>query len=147
MASYLDSSVLVKRYVREPGSREAHRLFEKDEPLFVSAIAWAECLAAISKKRREGGLSARNQARASEAFVAEWRHLHEIAVAGEVQVVILELLGRTPLRGMDAIHLASALWVERRLESPLSFYCSDGRLARAARVLGLAVVDPVEVEA
>jgi predicted nucleic acid-binding protein len=70
--------------------------------------------------------------------------LHEIPVTAEIHAVLRELLERAPLRGMDAIHLASARWVERQLGSALSFYCSDRKLAAAARATGLAVVDPAE---
>jgi predicted nucleic acid-binding protein len=142
MPSYLDSSALIKRYVREPGSPVVARLFTVGETLIVSAIAWAECLAALSRKRHDGTLSPRSHAQASTAFAAEWRALHEIAVTVEIHAIVRELLDRTPLRGMDAIHLASARWVERQLGSALSFYCSDRKLSAAARAVGLIVVDP-----
>jgi len=145
MAVYLDSSALVKRYVKEPGSREMKRLFGGGEALLVSAIGWAECLAALSRKRHDGTLSVRSHDRACEALSDEWKSMNEIAVTSEIHQSVRDLLSQTPLRGMDAIHLASALWAERRLEESLPFYCSDRKLAAAARALGFAVVDPAEV--
>jgi predicted nucleic acid-binding protein len=142
ITAYLDSSVLVKRYVKEPGSREVNRLFSEGSTLLVSSIAWPECLAALSRKHHDGSLSARSYDRATEAFAAEWRSLNEIAVTREIRELIRELLDRLSLRGIDAIHLASATWAERRLGSKLSFYCADRKLATAARELGLTVLSP-----
>lgn len=139
---YLDSSVLVKRYVKEPGSREVNRLFSEGTILLVSSIAWSECLAALSRKRHDGGLSVRSHGRATQAFATEWKSFHEIAITREIRELIRELLDRLPLRGMDAIHLASALWIERRLDSKLPFYCADRKLAKAGEELGLTVVSP-----
>jgi predicted nucleic acid-binding protein len=142
MLGYLDSSALVKRYVNEQGTRAVGRLFTDGDTLLTSSIAWSECLAAFSRKRHDGSLSARNHDRACDAFAREWRSLNAIGLTDEIRDQIRELLSRTPLRGMDAIHLASALWAERRLAGALEFYCSDRRLAAAATRLGLAVTDP-----
>jgi predicted nucleic acid-binding protein len=140
--AYLDSSVLVKRYVKERGTREIDRLFDEQRTLLTSSIAWSECLAALSRKRHDGSLSVRGHDRASTAMAAEWRSLNEIGVTREIRERVRELLSRAPLRGMDAIHLASALWAEARLGGEVVLYCSDKRLVRAARSLGLTVTDP-----
>lgn len=142
MAAYLDSSVLVKRYVREPGSENVDRLFTEAAPLLVSAIALAECLAALGRQRSDGSLSERAYGRARRACVEEWASLNVIAVSGAVQERVADLLDRFTLRGMDALHLASALWTQAAIGGDLSFVCSDRRLAEAARRVGLRVIDP-----
>ena len=53
------------------------------------------------------------------------------------------------LRGTDAVHLASALVLQRRFadaEDRLVFVASDRELKEAARSSGLAVIDPEEQE-
>lgn len=142
MAAYLDSSALVKRYVDEPGSGAVNGLFVEGVPLLVSAIAWSECLAALARKRHDGSLPARTHQRLCRALTGEWGSLNEIGVTSEVRAIIRELLDQLPLRGMDAIHLASAIWVSRRLDAEVSFWCSDRRLAAAARECGLDLVNP-----
>jgi hypothetical protein len=56
------------------------------------------------------------------------------------------VLERYPLRAFDAAHLATALTVQRFLdsetESPLVFVSADERLNRAASAEGFAVDDP-----
>jgi predicted nucleic acid-binding protein len=141
-AAYLDSSALVKRYVDEPGSGTVNRLFAGGAPLLVSAIAWSECLAALARKRHDGSLPARAHQRVCRALAGEWESLHEIGVTAEIRSIIRELLERTPLRGMDAIHLASAIWAGRRLDSPVAFWCSDHRLAAAALDCDVDLVNP-----
>ena len=142
MAVYLDSSALVKRYVREPGSVRVDRLFAESAPLLVSAIALAECLAALARLRSDGSLSERAYGKARSACVEEWASLNVIAVSGGVQERVVGLLDRFALRGMDALHLASALWAQASIGGELSFLCSDRRLAEAAGRVGLKVVDP-----
>ena len=142
MPAYLDSSVLVKRYVREPGSAEINRTLSGHEPMFVSAIAWPECLAAFSRKLHDGTLSERSHRRVCDAFVAEWESLNEIQLSRDVQQIVRDLLPRAPVRGMDAVHLASAIWAERRIGTSVVFHCADLKLAGAARERGLDVVVP-----
>ena len=53
------------------------------------------------------------------------------------------------LRGADAVHLASALVLQRRFadaENHLVFVASDRELKEAAQASGLAVIDPEDQE-
>lgn len=52
------------------------------------------------------------------------------------------LIQTHPLRGADAVHLSSALWVGEEIGHPLRFIASDGPLLRAATIEGLEVMDP-----
>ena len=47
-----------------------------------------------------------------------------------------------PLRGFDAIHLASAIVIHERLSEDFVFTCFDDRLAGAARMEGLETFPP-----
>lgn len=54
-----------------------------------------------------------------------------------------------PVRGADAVHLASALLLQKRLaedDDQLIFIASDHELNRAAQASGLIVVDPEKEE-
>ena len=55
---------------------------------------------------------------------------------------VLRLVRRYTLRGYDAIHLAAALWVRRRIGDPIEFWASDERLEWVARRERIAVVNP-----
>ena len=45
----------------------------------------------------------------------------------------------TPVRTLDAIHLATALMVRERTDDAVVFLTHDGRLSVAARALGFAI--------
>ena len=60
-----------------------------------------------------------------------------------------DLVKNMALRGADAVHLASALVLQRRFanaEDRLVFVASDRELKDAAQSSGLAVIDPEEQE-
>jgi predicted nucleic acid-binding protein len=57
---FLDSSALVKRYIRETGTDWVASLFSPDfgNDCFVAAIAGVEIIAAITRRARSGSLKA-----------------------------------------------------------------------------------------
>lgn len=61
----------------------------------------------------------------------------EVEVSESVAKLGGELTDRHPLRGFDAIHLASALLLKNKTRSDVSFSCFDERLKEAAQAEGL----------
>ena len=55
-----------------------------------------------------------------------------IQVTDELNEIIDRVIGNYPLRGFDAIHLASAILVNQALPEDLLFACFDRRLSMAA---------------
>ena len=56
--------------------------------------------------------------------------------------IIKTLVHNYPLKGADAVHLASALWLGRSLKENLVFMASDQMLLKAALSEKLLVLDP-----
>ena len=111
---YLDSSAFAKRYIREAGqSRLEERLLAEPE-LYSSAICYAEVHAAFARKLREGGWTRVEFLQARNKFEIDWLAVREIAVDSDTLAPVVQLVERVPLRGMDAIHLAAAVWLERK---------------------------------
>jgi len=52
-----------------------------------------------------------------------------------------DLIQRHPLRGFDAVHLASALSLKNALGEEVTFSAADGRLLRAAGAENLATLN------
>jgi predicted nucleic acid-binding protein len=54
------------------------------------------------------------------------------------------LVAQHGLRAYDAVHLASALWLQPRLDDPdaLVFVCADKKLTKIAQAERLTTVDP-----
>jgi predicted nucleic acid-binding protein len=140
---YADSSVLVKRYVQEAGSAGLLDLLAEVDGVAVSAVAYAVVMAALHRKHREKGISAPQRQGAGGAFRQDWHSFAHVPVTYALPALLEESLTQSPLRGFDAIHLASALLLHRRFaasaDGTLSFAAADRRLVDAAAKAGLRV--------
>ncbi|MEK7727292.1 MAG: type II toxin-antitoxin system VapC family toxin [candidate division KSB1 bacterium] len=147
MVYYLDSSIAVKRYALEKGSDWAKSIFTPtaDNKVYLGQIGIVEIAAALSKKVRTQELTQENYEAALDLFLAAVENeeyfiasLNEEIVSGAV-----DLTRRHPLRGYDAVHLATAIalnttFSEASLPS-LAFASSDKILCEAAQKEGLVV--------
>jgi predicted nucleic acid-binding protein len=139
--NYLDTSALIKRFVAEPGSELVRKLVTEEGPVATAKIAYAEAYAAFNRKKREGHLSRRDYGLVSEAFENDWQAYVRVDLQEEVLAFCRELTERHPLRGFDAIHLASALSLQRDLGEKLTFAAADARLLEAAAAEDLLSLD------
>lgn len=139
MIVYFDTSALLKRYVLEAGSEAIAALWKQATGSATSQILYAEVLASFARKRREQPGAADVLDEALRLFRDDWMGLHRIDVDAEVNRVVDELLGRHPLRGADAIHLASALRLRDLVQGDVTFACADVALVNAARAEGFAI--------
>lgn len=128
MATYLDSSAIVKLVVREPESFALRRYLRRRQPLVSSALARAEVLRALLP----AGDDAMSRGRAV---------LQRIDLV-RVNDRILNAAGtlRPPeLRSLDAIHLATAQELGDDLKTLVTY---DDRMVAAAKWLGCRTVQP-----
>ncbi len=160
MSSYfLDSSALVKRYHREPGTPWIQRLCEPrtHPPLYLSSLAEVEVVAALRRAGRTQGL----HVSFVDAMVARFeRHLalslptspspvyRVVPLAPTVLTLAAALCTRYwaiqphPLRSLDAIQLACALAAAADVPDELILVAADVRLAAIAPLEGLHVINP-----
>jgi len=145
---YLDSSVVVKRYVDEPGSAWVWLLITEPENIVIlSEIAIVEVSAALALNVRTGKVRKALGRAAYEAF-------HADIAAGVYQLLTVarstideaaELAQTHPLKGYDAVHLATGLEAARNLagqEIPLVFVSGDDQMLHAAEAEGLTTDNP-----
>lgn len=137
---FWDSSALVPLLVEEPASDRLERILRED-PLVVAW--WAspvECWSALSRRRREGGLTLAQEEdarRALEMLASSWA---EVLPSDELRETAGRLLRVHALRAADSLQLAAALtWAGPSREGELVVL--DERLGEAARLEGLGVVD------
>ncbi|MBN1425833.1 type II toxin-antitoxin system VapC family toxin [Candidatus Fermentibacteria bacterium] len=141
MILYCDTSALVKLYFHESHSEEVIAQRGEAEALAISSVGFAEFFAALNRKQREGGLEARVHQLAAARFREEWLSLVRVEITEELNETIMRLLAAYPLRGFDAIHLASALILRERLKTAeIRFASFDERQRRAAEQESLTVV-------
>lgn len=139
MILYLDTSALVKLYVAEAKSDAVKQLVEAAEVIATSRLAYVEARAAFARKRRERGVNPRDYQTILHDFERDWESYFIVDVAEILVKSAGQLAEKHALRGYDAVHLASALAVQREGGQPVNFSCFDGGLARAARREGLTI--------
>jgi predicted nucleic acid-binding protein len=138
-AAYFDSSVLLKRYIREKGSDRALVLTHR-HLIISAAIAPLEMRSALRRLEVDGGLSAK-------AFQATLNRIHIerqkwdlVAISAEILQSAERLTVDLNVRSLDAIHLACALACRSRLKRPLPFVTGDIRQRDAAQKLDLEII-------
>jgi len=135
MRVFFDSSAFVKRYVREEGTDVVLSWCDQATELCLSGIALPEIVSAFCRLLREDLVSP-----------VQYRHLKTMLMADISDAAICDLtpevirhsmisLEKNVLRGMDAIHLGSALALNVDL-----FVSADARQCDAATQAGLRVV-------
>lgn len=142
--NYLDTSALIKRFVAERGSGLVDALVAGGQPIATAKIAYAEVHSGLARKRREGHLLKPGYLSACRSFEADWRACIQVELTDEVLRLARDVIQRRAIRGFDAIHVASALELKRRLSEEMTFAAADRPLLRAARSEGLS---PLDVEA
>lgn len=134
---YLDTSVVVKLYTREPDSAECEKI-AAGHRILSSELLYPELWSALLAKERKGVLSPDERARVWRLF--EVHLLDEVVelvdLDGQVLREAAEMIARVhpqvPLRTLDAIHLATFVGLDA---GPL--FTNDRRMLDAARLMAL----------
>jgi predicted nucleic acid-binding protein len=140
---YLDTSALIKRFVNEKGSLLVQSIVQGREAIATAKIAYAEIFAALARKLRENNLSKAQYAVACRQFESDWQAYLRAELEDAILLLARDLIQRHPLRGYDAVHLASALRLKIALGVEITFAAADGRLLKAAEAENLK---PLNVE-
>ena len=139
--NYLDTSALVKRFVNEKGSPLAQSLVQQSGPIATATIAYAEVFSGITRKLRDKHLSKTLYDLACRQFDRDWPAYVRVELNEGILVLARDLIQRHPLRGFDAVHLASAISLLNALGERITFVAADGRLLKAAEAEKLDVLN------
>jgi predicted nucleic acid-binding protein len=134
---YLDTSVLVKLYIREDDSEEVAAAVAGATLVATSLLAYPEVRAALERRRREKTVTPAALKAARQAFEADWPSWIAVGIDDDLARQSARLAERHGLRAADAIHLASFERILAAAEDDhVQFLCADDRLSKAARGLG-----------
>lgn len=140
MILFCDTSALLKLYLAESASAAMQALAAEATTIAVCRIAWAEAMAALARRAREVPVDAPLLEQARQQLHGDWPHYALV----EVTQALVELAGdyadTFALRGYDSVQLAAARTVQQGAGEEVCFACFDGRLNKAAKVLGMCVV-------
>lgn len=139
MKIFLDTSALAKRYIQEPGSEELEELFcTVATDVFVSTLALPEFAAALGRKIRDQEIAVENASSAMKEFELDWDNLFiKISLTDTIALSASSLALKYPLKGADAVHLATAISAKASL-----FVVSDQQIVKVSGQLGLKAYDP-----
>jgi predicted nucleic acid-binding protein len=136
VTTYLDASALVKILLREADEDDARLLWRAAGRRATSVVAYVEASAAISAAVRDGRLGEAAARRRRAELDRRWEEVDPVGLDDDLLRMAGDVANEAGLRALDAIHLATALYLG--LPTVL-FVTWDGRLAASAARLGLAV--------
>lgn len=139
MSIYIDTSALVKRYVRERTSTALEEFVAAStERLDITALTVTEFQAVLARRFRLREFDDAFVTRTQRFFTADLQHavwsVQPFPLQAFAEAQALLQAPRAALATLDALHLASALAL-----SCTAFATADRQLARAATACGLAV--------
>jgi len=144
MIYYFDASTLVKAFSYEPGSEAVINLLNSGSPVYSSIVVYPEVLFALGRKRFREELSADEFQQGLTTFEEKWGSFN-ILELNSILGLLRSWIIKYPLKALDAIHLASALWIKENVLWDLMFVCSDKQLLEFATQEKLDIINPEEV--
>lgn len=146
---FLDSSAVVKQYVRERGTPWVIQLTHpsKRNALYLAHTTCVEVTSAVVRRHRAGVLSAAQAAQILGDFRFDLaRQYRLIGITPSLIEAAMVLAERHGLRGYDAIQLAAVLQTHSRFSgryrAGLTLMSADAALNAAAQLEGVTVDDP-----
>jgi len=146
---YLETSALVKLYVREPGTEGLLRLASRsvENHFAVLSLSQVELRSAIRRRERAGDISTTIASLLLDRFEQhmETRFLRQV-LSDTVVDRAVKLVDLHALRAYDAVQLAGCLTLKvlSGSEAPV-FVCSDRQLLSAAQSEHLTTLNPEDL--
>lgn len=134
MRVFFDSSAFVKRYVSETGTEDVLAWCDRASEIGLSGIALPEIVSAFCRLRREGSIDDTQYRTLKSLLLADIEDAAVCDLTPEVLARSIACLETNILRGMDAIHIGSAVALKADV-----FISADQRQRDAARRAGLRV--------
>ncbi len=134
MRVFFDSSAFAKRYIREAGTEKVLAWCDQATEIGLSAIALPEIISAFCRLRREGNIDDTQYRQLKTLLLAD---IEDAAICDLTPAVLAQSitsLETNVLRGMDAIHIGSAVALQANV-----FVSADVRQREAASKAGLRV--------
>ncbi len=136
---YLDTSTLVKQYIRERGSDAVGQQIGAASLIGTVSITRVEMAAALAKAQRLQWVTPVDARNAWEGLLTDWPSLVIVEVTSQLVTLAGDLVWRYHLRGYDAVHLSAALVWKDILNTAITMGTYDRELWDAAAHAGLPV--------
>ena len=138
MILYLDTSSLVKLYLREAHTSLVKKWVMEAEIVATCRIAYPETMSAINRRFRQGDLPEKEYNLLIAKFSKDWGRFAAIDFDEFEAGRLVKIYG---LRGFDAVHLSAArLLKASQYNISISFSSFDEKLNNAASSEGFTVL-------
>ena len=134
MRVFFDSSAFVKRYVSEAGTEAVLAWCDRASEIGLSGIALPEIVSAFCRLRRKDKIDDTQYRQLKSLLLADIEDAAICDLTPEVLAQSIASLETNILRGMDAIHIGSAVALKADI-----FISADQRQCDAASRAGLRV--------
>jgi uncharacterized protein len=134
---YLDTSDLFKLFVEEEGSQAVEERAAGAQIVAISLVGYAEFRGSLARALRADRLTRELYNDTLRVFEQSWTTYSRIPIDERLVSQSGALAERHFLRGLDSIHLASALTLKEELGEAITFSAADNRLMSAALAEGL----------
>ena len=128
MIAFIDTSSLIKRYVREEGSDDLTEYMNQLTGAVVSPVTLIELYSGLTRRLNDRSLSLSGFQRIEEEMLRNFQHFNVVRWNDDLVIEAVAMVRRHKLRTLDAIQLASA-----KLAKAQQLLASDLSLTEAAR--------------
>jgi uncharacterized protein len=142
MICYLDSSALVKVFLKERGGAEVKQFMDEAHTVGTVAVSRAEVVAALQKAVRLGITPNEEAVAARHRFRMEWPEYFRLPVSDLLVERACDMAWTYGLRGYDSVQLAAAVMWQATLDTPVFMATFDLRLWETAARAGLEPYPP-----
>lgn len=143
---FFDTNSVAKCYVTETGSVWVRRTIDDDaNSTLITAITLPELASALARMQRTGRFGKRFMRRSYTHFRSDIRkqRFYSHPLDDTTLQFASNLALKHPLRGYDAVQVATALLAQQKaLGHPITFVTSDRQVLTVARDEGLLTEDP-----
>jgi predicted nucleic acid-binding protein len=133
---FFDTSALAKRYIAEAGSQLV-RTTLRAHPVSVARITYAELAACVARAWRLNVISEPQRDAIMSRLSADFSRLSVVEIRAGLIDLVPGLVLRHPLRGYDAVQLATALTIRAHGQA-VELWSADETLCAAAAAEGQA---------
>ena len=139
MKIFMDTSVLIKRYLVETGSDKVDKLFESASQIIVSPVTSIEARSILRRLLAEKKIARSDYKKLNEELSFDFDYFTVVNFDSGLEVSAKTLIDRYQLKTLDAIQLASAISKKSAISL---FAASDKKLLAAAREERFKAIDP-----
>ncbi len=141
---YFDTSALLKKYFFESGADCVKKLLEGSNDFYTSTLTYAEVYASFHWHHRRGHIDRKTLGSFKEIFEEDWKFFSRVALALDVCESLPSVTHDFPLRGADAVHMATFVHLNR-VGISTTFVASDKILLNAIEDFGGKWINPEDV--